>query len=119
MEPFFSCQAPNFLTRDTNETLFSSLHGRASALTRTSSGGLGSSEAGPLPVASGLRNQYRVTTPKLPPPPPVCAHHRSRLGSSASRVATTLRALPLASTTTTSTAYRWSTVRPCRLDSMP
>jgi len=29
------------------------------------------------PEASGDRNQYRVTMPKLPPPPPVCAHQRS------------------------------------------
>ena len=43
------------------------------------SGARGSSVAGSSPEASGDRNQYRVTTPKLPPPPPVCAHQSSRL----------------------------------------
>ena len=72
----------------------------------TEAGALGSSRAGSLPAASGDLNQYRVTMPKLPPPPPVCAHHRSRLGSDGSRVAVTLLAVPVSSTTTTSTPYR-------------
>ena len=69
-------------------------------------GAWGNSLAGSSPDASGDRNQYRVTMPKLPPPPPVCAHQRSRCGSDVSRVATTLLARPPASTVTTSTAYR-------------
>ena len=70
------------------------------------SGAGGNSLAGSSPDVPGERNQYRVTTPKLPPPPPVCAHQRSRCGSDASRDATTLRARPSSSTVTTSTAYR-------------
>jgi len=70
------------------------------------SGARGNRWPGSSPDASGDRNQYRVTMPKLPPPPPVCAHQRSRFGSDASRVATTLLARPSAATVTTSTAYR-------------
>ena len=66
----------------------------------------GNNLAGSSPDAPGDLNQYRVTTPKLPPPPPVCAHQRSRCGSEVSRVATTLLACPRSSTVTTSTAYR-------------
>lgn len=86
---------------------------------RVDVGALGRSADGSVPVAPGVRNQYRVTIPKLPPPPPVWAHHSSRLGSSAALVATTLRAWPEASTTTTSTAYRWSATTPSRRDSGP
>ena len=68
------------------------------------SGAEGSSPAGSSPDAPGDRNQYRVTMPKLPPPPPVCAHQRSRFGSDASRVATTLLARPPSLMVTTSTA---------------
>src|ERR1700730_3709780 len=70
------------------------------------SGARGSSLAGSSPDAPGDRNQYRVTTPKLPPPPPVCPHQSSRCGSDGSRVATTPLARPPSSTVTTSTAYR-------------
>src|SRR6266568_6278410 len=69
--------------------------------TRHVPGAFGSSSVGSLDVAPGERSQYRVTTPKLPPPPPVCAHHRSRCGSSGSLVAITALARPSASTTTT------------------
>src|SRR5205809_6949791 len=68
------------------------------------SGARGNSLAGSSPDVPGDRNQYRVTTPKLPPPPPVCAHQRSRFGSSVSRVAMTILACPPSSTVTTSTA---------------
>ncbi len=70
------------------------------------SGARGINVVGSPPDALGDRNQYRVTTPKFPPPAPVCAHQRSRFGSVGSRVATTLLALPLSLTVTTSTAYR-------------
>ena len=40
-------------------------------------GARGNSLAGSSPYKSGDRNQYLVTTPKLPPPPPVCAHQSS------------------------------------------
>ena len=69
-------------------------------------GRFGRRSVGSSPCPSRLRNQNLVATPKFPPPPPVCAHHRSRCGSSASRVAVTAFALPCSSTTTVSTAYR-------------
>src|SRR2546425_12469100 len=82
-------------------------------------GARGNSLAGSSPDAPGARNQYRVTTPKLPPPPPVCAHQRSRLGSFASRLARIVCTPPEAVTVTTSTPHRWSTTRPLRRTRQP
>src|SRR5512142_2207051 len=85
----------------------------------TAAGLGGRIRVGSVEVADGERNQNRVTTPMLPPPPPEQAHHRSRFGSLALRVATTDRALPLLPTTTTSTAYRWSEMTPYWRDRAP
>lgn len=81
--------------------------------TKIDSGAFGNRRVGSLPPTFGDRNQQRVTMPKLPPPAPVWAHQRARLGSAGSRVATTLRAVPSASTT--SRPYRRSAAKPyCR-----
>lgn len=93
-------------------------HGQLTRVVRIRDGGAGSSADG-RPAARGERNQNRVTMPNPPPPPPVWAHHRSRFGSSGSRVAMIVRAVPSLPATTTSTAYRWSTMRPKRRDSGP
>ncbi len=100
---FFAPQSPKLRAILANAASSTSVQFQETLKTSTDSGALGSSKAGSEPAASGDRNQYRVTMPKLPPPPPVCAHQRSWLGSDASRVATTLLAVPLSSTTTTST----------------
>jgi hypothetical protein len=86
-------------------------------LPKSAEGALGNDSAGVRPVDVADRIRYRTTTPKFPPPPPVCAHQRSLYWLS--RVATTARARPWASTTTTSTPYRWSTTEPYLRDSGP
>src|ERR1700759_4472768 len=95
---FAWCQLLWLRTRRLKSASVRSLHFQLALAFRRVAGGLGSSVEGVLPVALGERNQYRVTMPKFPPPPPVWAHHSSRLGSAASRVATTQRAVPEAST---------------------
>src|SRR5688572_10571141 len=84
-------------------------------LDSSEAGALGNKRAGSVPRAPAVRIRYRTITPKLPPPPPVWAHHRSLYWLSL--VATTERARPFASTTTTSTPYRWSTTEPYLRDS--
>src|SRR5439155_7441581 len=108
-----SCHFPKVRSSPVNDVSVSASQDQT---TRHSSIWLGD---GGSTSAPGERSQYRVTTPKLPPPPPVCAHQRSRFGSSGSRVATTTRTSPFLSTTTTSTAYRWSATAPYRRDNGP
>ncbi len=116
---FAICQSMKLPARRTKSASVSRSHGQLTSAMCRAPGGRGSRLAGSASDASGERIQYRVITPKFPPPPPVWAHQRSLFGSVSSRVATTVDTFRSWSTTTTSTAYRWSTLSPSSRDSGP